>query len=258
MKQWFVLFQKEQLELWRSLKWIWVPIIFMLLGSSTPLSTYYLPQLLESFGGLPEGTVLDIPTPTGAEILGGSLGDFGLLGVLVLILAFMSTVSGERRSGVASLILLKPVPYGSFLTAKWASAVFFTWISFGLGYGLSLYYTLVLYDAVPVTLWLASFLYYGLWLTFVMTLIVFFSTILKKNGAIAFAVILSVWLLTILSTTFSAWLTWSPAQLTTQAIHSLGDSSSGSSLPVLITTLVSIVLLQALSISIFTKKELID
>ncbi len=50
MKQWLVLFQKEQVELWRNYKWIWVPVVFLLLGSSTPLSTYFMPQILEDFG----------------------------------------------------------------------------------------------------------------------------------------------------------------------------------------------------------------
>lgn len=75
--------------------------MFLLLGSSTPLSTYFMPQILENFGGLPEGAVIDIPTPTGTEVLAQTLSDFGLLGVLVLTLALMGIVSAgtaERSS----------------------------------------------------------------------------------------------------------------------------------------------------------------
>jgi ABC-2 type transport system permease protein len=43
MSQFLVLFRKEMLELWRSYKWLWVPLVFLFLGIIQPAATYYLP-----------------------------------------------------------------------------------------------------------------------------------------------------------------------------------------------------------------------
>lgn len=259
MKQWLVLFQKEQVELWRNYKWIWVPVVFLLLGSSTPLSTYFMPQILEDFGGLPEGAVIDIPTPTGTEVLAQTLSDFGLLGVLVLTLALMGIVSGERRSGVAAIILLKPVPYFSYLTAKWAAIICFTWVSLGLGYGLAMYYTTLLFDAVSLERWVSSFFHFGLWLTLVMTIVLFYSTILKQTGAAAFCALGTILLISLLSSSFPAWFSWSPAQLANHATLVLLEGEGlADYTPVLLSTLFGIIGLQLGAIAIFTHKELVD
>ncbi|MDY0407538.1 hypothetical protein [Paracerasibacillus soli] len=58
--QWLILLQKEMVENWRNFKWIWVPLVFILLAIMDPISTYYLPQILEAVGGLPEGAVFEI------------------------------------------------------------------------------------------------------------------------------------------------------------------------------------------------------
>jgi len=118
MSQWFTLLQKELLEMTRNFKWIWVPISFILIGVMDPLSTYYLPQILNTIGDLPEGAVIDIPTPPAPEVLMMSLANYNLLGILIIILTTMGLISGERKSGVAGMILVKPVSYFSFVTAK--------------------------------------------------------------------------------------------------------------------------------------------
>ncbi len=104
-----VMVQKELLELVRSYKLLWVPLVYLLLGIMQPVSTYFMPVILEQAGSLPEGTVIEIPKPLGSEVLAQTLQQFGTLGVLVLVLVCMGTVSGERNNGTASLILVKPI-----------------------------------------------------------------------------------------------------------------------------------------------------
>ena len=69
MTQWTVLYRKEMTEMARNYKILWIPIVFILLGVMQPVSSYYMPEILDTFGGLPEGTILEMPTPTGAEVL---------------------------------------------------------------------------------------------------------------------------------------------------------------------------------------------
>ena len=111
MSQWLTLFQKEIFEMWRNFKWIWVPITFILLGVSEPLTSYYMKHILDSLGGLPEGAVIDIPTPTAGAVLASGLSQYTTLGVLIIVLSTMGIIAGERKSGVAAMILVKPVSY---------------------------------------------------------------------------------------------------------------------------------------------------
>ncbi len=76
MMQWFVVFRRENLENWRNYKWIWIPIVFMLLGVMDPLSTYYLPKIIEANGGMPEGSSLNLHDFRPEDIIMSSLGQF--------------------------------------------------------------------------------------------------------------------------------------------------------------------------------------
>src|SRR5690606_38665844 len=106
MKQWLVLFRKELVEGVRNYKWIWIPLVFVLLGIMQPVMTYFLPQLLETAGGLPEGAVIELPTPTGSQVMAETMSNFNTIGLLVLVLAFMGTIASERSSGVAGMVLV--------------------------------------------------------------------------------------------------------------------------------------------------------
>lgn len=259
MTQWFVLFHKELLDMWRSYKWVWVPLVFVVLGLMKPLSFYYLPQILETAGGLPEGASIDIPLPTGAEVLTQSLADFGVLGLLVLTLAAMGTVAQERKSGVAAIVLLKPVPYTSYVTAKWVSLLLLTWVALLCGYGASWYYTELLIGSVSPQRWFYSLLLYGFWLSFVVTVVVFYSVLMKNVGAVAFLSLSSVTVLSVATATFTKWLSWSPGQLTTHAYAVLAEGEVGDSfLAVTLCSIGVMVALLTVAIAIFRWKELVD
>ena len=123
MRQWAVMYNKEMLEMWRSFKWLWVPLVFILQGIMQPVTTYYLPQILESAGSFPEGTVIEIPTSTGEQVMAELMGQYSTIGVLILVLAGMAIVSGEKQSRAIGLILVRPLSYTTFITAKWAGLV---------------------------------------------------------------------------------------------------------------------------------------
>src|SRR5690625_5067518 len=115
--QWVTFVQKEILENWRNKKWIWVPIVMMLLTIMEPISYYYLPEIIEMTGGVPEGTVIEIPTLTPYEVVEMSLGQLSMFGVLIVILISMGTIDGERQSGIAEIIFVKPIKYHQYVTA---------------------------------------------------------------------------------------------------------------------------------------------
>src|SRR5690625_2839028 len=107
--QWMTMFRKELIENWTNKKWIWVPIVMVLLTVMDPLSYYYLPEIIELTGGIPEGTVLEIPTLAPNEVVMMSIEQLNMFGVLVIALITMGTIAGERSSGITEILLVKPI-----------------------------------------------------------------------------------------------------------------------------------------------------
>jgi ABC-2 type transport system permease protein len=259
MVQWSILYRKEMLEMWRNMKWLWVPVVFILLGSMQPVTTYYLPQILESAGGLPEGAVIEIPTPTAGQVMAEVLGQYGSLGVLVLVLAGMGIVAGEKQSRSASLIMVRPVSYASFITAKWMSLITLAFASLFAGCLAGWYYTNLLIGDVNASYFLMGVLVYACWLAFILTVTVLMSTLMKGNSAIAFVTILVAAGLSITTSLFAKYMVWSPANLTGHASALLAEGRSGDWFGTsLIVTGAVIAILLVVSVRAFKGQELAD
>jgi ABC-2 type transport system permease protein len=256
MSQWLTLFQKEIVEMWRNFKWIWVPITFILLGVSKPVTTYFTPQILKSVG-VPKGAKIELPMPSAPEVLIQSLSQYTSFGVLIIVLTAMGIIAAERKSGVAAMILVKPVSYPSFVTAKWTGALLLAWLSFFVGYLASWYYTGVLFDWVPLGDFFQSFFIYGLWLTVVLTITLFFSSALLSPGAAGFLSLAATIIVSLVSSTLSNVLEWSPSQLTGYADQILlSKGISDDLLPASLLSVVIIIVLLIVSVVVFRKKEL--
>jgi len=253
-----VLYRKEMAEMIRNYKILWIPIVFVLLGVTQPVSSYYMPQILDTFGGLPEGTILEMPLPTGEEVLMNVLSNYGMLGVLVLVLSGMGIVSAERQSGVAGMVMIKPVPYSSYILSKWAGLVTVTLISLGIGYVASWYYTSLLIEPVAFERIFQSVAIYSVWLVFVVTMTLFFSTIMKGNGSVAFVTIFVVFAISTITAILGKYMKWSPATMTdfTGQVLLSGELESSFLLAFIITIAIIIVVLIS-SIQIFKQKELL-
>lgn len=257
MSLWFTLFKKEWLEMVRNFKIIWVPLTFLLLGSMDPLTSYYMPKMIDALGGLPEGTVIEIPYPAPPDSLMMSVAQFDTIGVLIIVLITMGLIAGERKSGVAAMILVKPVPFGFYITAKWAASLLLMWLSYITGMLASWYYTGVLFGWIPFGEFLTALILYGVWLTLIMTLTLFFSAVFKVPGLAGFCSIALAIVINLVSGVLSHRLKWSPALLQTYAgeyLHS-GEFSAGTFPSILLAT-AAIILLIVFAIIIFRNKEL--
>ncbi|MCM3704943.1 MULTISPECIES: ABC transporter permease subunit [Cytobacillus] len=257
MKQLVTLFKKEMLEMARNFKWIWVPLTFVLIAVKEPLVLYYLPQIIDSLGGLPEGAVIELPVPSAGEALAASLSQFNTLGVLIIVLITMGTIAGERKSGVTELILVKPVSYAGFVTAKWSSSMMLIWFSYFLGYFLSWYYVGILFEFIPFADFLQSFFVYGIWLTLIITIVILLNTFIKSSGAVGFISIGIIIIATLLSTSLSHLLAWSPALLSAYTnTFIIGGNFPDELLPSIIVSVIAIMFSILASIAIFKRREL--
>ncbi|MCR6111931.1 ABC transporter permease [Bacillus sp. A301a_S52] len=257
MKMWWVLFKKEMSEATRNFKWMWLPIVFILLGIMQPVTSYYLPDLLEQFGDLPEGALLEIPLPSGAEVLVGTFGQFSQIGLLVLVLAFMGTISNEKNMGTHVMVLVKPVSFKSYILAKWLHILIIASCSFTVGYMAAIYYTFHLIEQVPFLNIVYAGLIYLLWLIFHLTLMVSLSALSKSTAFVAFMTLATAAIFTLLSSFIPNAMRWSPGILTThsQVVLQSGTPDSYFWLSIIMTVLVTVFLLFG-STHIFNKKEL--
>lgn len=259
MKTWMVLYRKENLEMWRSGKWLWVPVVAILLSVMNPVSSYYMPQILDMAGNMPEGTIIQIPVPKPHEVMADTLSQFGTMGVLILVLASMGIVASERTGGAAAMIMVKPVKHASFITAKWAALLTLGMSSFLAGYASAWYYTELLIGHVDPGRAAAAFGLYGLWLVFILTLTVLMSTWLKGSGAVAFITLFLTAGVSIAGSLLPRFTKWSPGRLADQANTVLMSGKPEFSAVLSVTVaLLLIGFLLAASVQLFRRVELAE
>lgn len=245
------------MEMARNYKWIWIPVSFILLGVMDPLTTYYMPQILDSVGGLPEGAVIEIPTPSANEVFIMSLGEYQTIGILIIALSSMGVVAGERKSGVTQMILVKPVSYISYLSSKWASAVILIMVSLFFGLLASWYYTGVLFNFIPFDDFMSAFSLYGIWITLVVTIVIFCSSVFIQPGAAGAVSLAIIIIINLIGSTFSHLMQWSPTQLLQYATEVLVLDTWPDNIWFAIgITFLLIIILLSCAVAVFKNKEL--
>lgn len=255
--QWLTLFQKELVENLRNFKWIWVPLVMVLIASMDPISSYYLPQIIDAVGGMPEGTEINIPDFKPSDVVMMSLSQISSIGVLIIVLMSMGTISGERKSGVSELVLVKPVSYRNYITAKWASVLLITLVALSLGMLSSWYYVNVLFGELSFAALLQIIFFYGLWMTLVVSLSIFYNTLVKTPGLVLFFTVLTILLMKIITTVFAHLLEWSPNNISGYIHQMLVSGEIPSELTgASIVTVILIAVLLIGSINVFKSKEM--
>lgn len=151
----WVALRKELLEQWRSYRLLIVGVVLLLFGLLSPLTAKYLPEIIRLT--LPQGQeiVKLLPEPSLADVVDQYLKNNGQFGILLALLMAMGSVAQEKDKGTAALMLVKPLPRGVFLGAKF-TALGLTFTLSILIAGLACYlYTLLLFGAFDLSAWLA-------------------------------------------------------------------------------------------------------
>jgi len=187
MSAFIALSKKEVQQMAREFKILWLPIVFILLGLTQPIMMYYLPVILQSAGGI-EGIIID-PTmakPVGQEVLASTLNSqFDQLGIIILVVATMSIIQGEKANGMMGFILTRPVSISSYLNSKIIIHYILAVICIALGYAVSYGYSAYLFTTVPMTQALWAFAFYCVWLLFIITFVAMISTFFNSPAFIA-------------------------------------------------------------------------
>ena len=256
MKVLSTLLKKEWLEAWRDKKLIWLPIAMSLLAISQPISLYYMPEILEAAGNLPEGAVIELPVPTGEEVLAGTLSQFGILGTAIFILSVMGTISHERNSGVLPLLMTRPVNALHYIGSKWVANAVILLLSFIISYSLAYYYTNLLFNDVELKRFLLSLAVYSIWILFTMTITLFAGATFKKLGGIVGISIVFIATISVGTSLFPKFMGWSPGNVLNQASEVLMTGTFMESFGMMVIfSIIVIVCLFALTIYQFKRYE---
>lgn len=190
MRTLLTLTRKEFFEATRNYKLFIIPVVFMLLAAMQPLTFYYMPDLMK-MAVFTEGTIIQIPLPSAEETINSIYLQLAQLGLIILILVSMGTISNELKTGVAETILTKPVARTNFVAAKWIFYFTLTIISCILAVIAGNYYTAYLIGTAEWLPIIKSGLYFLLFMLLFVAFTLFLSTIFRSGivaGVIAIIV----------------------------------------------------------------------
>jgi ABC-2 type transport system permease protein len=144
-----------------------------------------------------------MPAPTAAAALEEYVGNISQFGVLVALLVTMGAVAQEKDKGTAALMLVKPLPRGVFLGAKFVALTLTFTIGIFIAGVVCYYYTLVLFEALDLSSWLALNGLILLFLVVFVALTLFCSTLTGSQvlgGGLAFGLLMLSTVLGVLPT----------------------------------------------------------
>lgn len=217
MSSFMTLLSKEFLGLKRSSKIIWLPVVFMLLSVMQPVTYYFMDDIMKMGGNLPEGAVFEMPLPSSGEVMASVLSQLNSIGLLLIVVAVMGTISDERKSGALMMVFTRPVSSFQIVASKTMAHSLLLVASFICGYLLSFYYTILLFSKLPVADVLAGMATYSLYIVFIVSIVVLTSAIFSGNGAIAIINVIFFTALSLAGSYFKDQLAWSPTQLSSYA-----------------------------------------
>lgn len=171
----------------RDFKVIWLPIVFIFLGATQPVVTYYLPSILEALGG-GQGITIDsgMTNQQGGAVLASTLGSqFDQLGLMILVISTMGIIQSDKGNGMLAFILTRPVAVISYIAGKLVSNYLIAIISVAFGYFTSYSYVNYLFTNVPFSQMINGLFFYLLWVLFIVSFTTLISTILSSQAAIA-------------------------------------------------------------------------
>ncbi|OKP86263.1 hypothetical protein A3844_14450 [Paenibacillus helianthi] len=253
MRKVWTLYHKEMLEALRSYKLIWVPVVFMILGIMQPLTTYYMPEILKASGNVPPGMLEGYEMPGAAVVMAQTLGQYGTIGMLILVLGVMNSLAGERSGGTIEMLMVKPVAPAAIVSAKWAAQLTTLIVALGLGVAGAAYYTEQLMGPLSWGRLCAGAGLYGLWLLCAVSLTLLFSAWLRGPAA-AFLGLGSAAAMSLAHSLLPSQLGWTPAALTAQSAAIITEGRGGTWGPACSAGVLIVVCLAAASLLIRRNK----
>jgi len=229
--------KKEARELWRSYRFLLVPLVFLFPAVLEPVTFKLMPSLLQNTN-LPPGTIIRIPPPAPGDVLRAIVDQFNQMGILAILFLGMGTVAREKAGGAAAMVLVKPLGRGEYLLAKlavlWAMAA----VSLALAMAAGGYYTARLIGPVHPGAEVAGTALYLPYLLMVVAATVLCSTLFRSQTAAGGAALGLIVLISALPSLWQVTRLRSPAALIRAADTVLATgtvTTAGAAVPLAVT-----------------------
>ena len=219
-----VLLRKEWRENTRNFKILWIPLVFIIFGILEPITNHFLPEIMQSVGNMPEGAEFLWPEFQGEDIFISLLGQYQFIGILVIVLAFMGIISGERKNGTATLLYVRPISFAGYFLSKWLVVIGIVLGSVWLGFIASWYYTEILFNRVNRMEVLQFVATYSLWIIFVVTVVLALSAALPTGGAAGMSILFTL-IFQVLDSLLGTYWTVSPWKLPAYAMYAFQENA---------------------------------
>lgn len=247
MKKFNALFHKEWTEAWREKKLVWLPAVILLVTLLQPISLYFMPAILENSNNLPSGAVIELPIPSGNEVLAGTLSQFHTIGTAIIVLACMNVIVQERNNGSLMQLFSRPVHTGTYIFSKWTMLVLLHLGAFTISYGAAWYYTNILFSDVSFSSVWKSCVIYCLWIVLIITVTLFVGTFLRRGGGVAGISILIAASIAILSNIVPDIAIYLPSELLNLSTELLNKNDGNTHIGAVLTTTIALIVLLLLT-----------
>jgi ABC-2 type transport system permease protein len=183
----FTAFRKEWMESLRSYRLLIVIVVLIFFGLTSPLQAKLLPQVLAQALPVPAGADISalIKPATVVDVVTQYVKNMGQFDLILAVLLGMGAVAQEKDKGTAAMMMVKPLPRGSFLGAKFLglATVFAIAITIaGIG---SYYYTGLLFEWMDILPWLLLNVFLFIYVLVILAITLFSSTITNSQAAAA-------------------------------------------------------------------------
>lgn len=187
-------FRKEWKYLLRSYRLLIAAIVLLFFGLTSPVLAKFTPELMNLIptGGL----TITMPPPTVMDAIGQYVKNMAQDGILLGLLLSMGAIAQEKDRGTAAMMLVKPLPRGSFLGAKFLSLAVLFAICLMISGIAAYYYTMILFEAMNIGNWLVLNALVFIYILVIVSLTLLCSTITRSQGAaigIAFGLLVIGW-----------------------------------------------------------------
>ncbi len=245
---------KEFKEIFKSYKFIVIPLLFVMMGIMSPIMAKFTPELLKSFVG---DMSIALPTPNIYDSYEQFLKNLNQMLVLILILSTMNIVVEEKINGSLILVLTKPISRINYILSKFIAHLFLVLISIIIGSVVFAYYSNVIFYRFNYSGFIIAMFFYFLYVMSFISMTIFFSVISPNITISAILSFLGFTLLNLTSFIEKKIAYFTPASLSSQEklVLTKGVYALDSFNPVY-SSLVLIVVFLIMSIIVFRNQEL--
>jgi len=248
--------KKEFMGIFKTYK-VWVVIaIFLFFAFMSPPVAKFAPEIVESLLES-QGTAISIPTPTILDSFTQYFKNLSQIGILAVILLSMGLVAEERAKGTLQLVITKPISRANVVLSKFLAHASLFIVSMIIGAIICYFYSIVIFEAEKLTEFIQANFLFIIYYLVVLSITLFFSTILSNQIAAGGLSIVALASLSILPSLNKTLAKCSPAALISTANNILYKKASflDATWPIIVSVILIISLL-VLGIFIFNKQEI--